>query len=36
VSSDLKEIKNIVGQSSYDANRTFIIQKYIESPALYK
>jgi hypothetical protein len=35
VSSSLKEIRNIVEEADYDNKRTFILQKYIESPALY-
>lgn len=32
----MSEIKNIVNQSSYDMHRTFIIQKYLENPSLFK
>ena len=35
VCQTLKEIKKIIGQSELDPNRTFIVQKYIERPALY-
>lgn len=36
VTSSLNEIKQIINARSYDNQRTFIIQKYIENPALYK
>lgn len=35
VCSTLKEIKAIICQSDYDKQKTFIVQKYIEKPALY-
>lgn len=35
VCSTLKEIKSILCQSDYDKQKTFIVQKYIEKPALY-
>ena len=36
VCSKLREIKQIVSQSDYDKRKTFILQKYIEKPALYR
>lgn len=36
VCSTLKEIKNIISESDFDKSRTFILQKYIHTPALYK
>ena len=35
VCSTLSEIKSILCQSDYDRQKTFIVQKYIERPALY-
>ena len=35
VCSELNDIKEIISESNLDQNRTFIIQKYIENPALY-
>jgi hypothetical protein len=35
VCQSLNEIKKIISQSECDPNRTFIVQKYIERPALY-
>lgn len=34
--SKLKEIKQIISQSDYDKTKTFIVQKYIENPSLYR
>ena len=36
VCSKLREIKSIISQSDYDKRKTFIVQKYIEKPALYR
>jgi len=35
VCATLKEIKQIIGHSEINRTRTFIVQKYIERPALY-
>lgn len=36
VCNKLNEIKSILNTNSFDYSRTFIIQKYMEYPALYK
>jgi tubulin--tyrosine ligase len=36
VCQTLKEIKTIISEGDFDHSRTFILQKYIEKPALYR
>lgn len=36
VHTNVQEIKSIINSEAYNAQRTFILQKYIESPALFK